>query len=183
MLLANSIADQVAAFIEEGYSLTEQLALSNEVKNFVAADEIGNLAEQSKLAVGKITKVTDRVMLAVANFSTNSNNLLSFVSEDVNNDYKNMLDVANKYREDAKFVDDLVTEFSSTSEELLASIESMTQAIDGVATAANESASGTTEIAEKTSEANIKSHSVMQKVDETKNSPDSLKDEISKFQF
>lgn len=38
-LLANSIADQVAAFIEEGYSLTEQLALSNEVKNFVAADQ------------------------------------------------------------------------------------------------------------------------------------------------
>ncbi len=149
----------------------------------VVADEIGNLAEQSKLAVGKITEVTDRVMSAVENLSTNSNNLLSFVSEDVNNDYKNMVDVANKYREDAKFVDDLVTEFSSTSEELLASIESMTQAIDGVATAANESASGTTEIAEKTSEANIKSHSVMQKVVETKNSSDSLKGEISKFQF
>lgn len=149
----------------------------------VVADEIGNLAEQSKLAVGKIAEVTDRVILAVTNLSTNSNNLLSFVSEDVNNDYKNMVEVADKYREDAKFVDDLVTEFSSTSEELLASIESMAQAIDGVATAANESASGTTEIAEKTSEANVKSYSVMQKVVETKNSSDSLKGEISKFQF
>lgn len=149
----------------------------------VVEDEIGNLADQSKLTVNKITEVTDRVMIAVENLSKNSNNLLSFVSGDVSGDYKNMVDVANKYREDARFVDDLVTEFSATSEELLASIESMAHAIDGVAIAANESATGTTEIANRASEANMKSNSVMKKVVETKKSSDNLKKEISKFQF
>lgn len=94
-----------------------------------------------------------------------------------------MLDVAIKYREDARFVEDLVTEFSATSEELLASIENMTQAIDGVAIAANESASGTMEIATRVSEANIESNSVMDRVTETKASTDKLKEEVSKFKF
>lgn len=31
-LLASSIADQVTAFIEEGYSLTEQIALNNDIR-------------------------------------------------------------------------------------------------------------------------------------------------------
>lgn len=149
----------------------------------VVADEIGNLADQSKLTVNKISEVTDQVMIAVENLSKHSNNLLSFVSEDVNNDYKSMLDVANKYREDASFVDDLVTEFSATSEELLASIENMTQAIDGVAIAANESATGTTEIANQSSGAHMLSNDVMKEVLETKNNSDKLKKEISKFQF
>lgn len=149
----------------------------------VVADEISNLADQSKLTVNKITEVTKQVMTAVENLSINSNSLLSFVSEDVNNDYKNMVEVADKYREDAKFVDNLVTDFSATSEELLASIESMAHAIDGIAIAANESATGTTEIAHRTSEVNALSNNVMKKVMETKASSDKLKEEISRFQF
>lgn len=149
----------------------------------VVADEISKLADQSKSAVNKITDVTTQVITAVENLSGNANNLLSFVSKDVDSDYKEMLDVADKYREDAKFVEDLVTEFSATSEELLASIENMTHAIDGVAIAANESASGTTEIAARVSEANIESNSVMERVTETKISSDKLKEEISKFKF
>ena len=149
----------------------------------VVAKEIGKLADQSKSAVKQITEVTSDVVEAVANLSNSANNLLTYVSTDVANDYDSMLDVAEKYNEDAKFVDDLVTEFSATSEELLASIENMTQAIDGIAIASNESAGGTTEIATMVSEANIESNDIMDKVKETKISSDSLKKEISKFKF
>lgn len=149
----------------------------------VVANEIGKLADQSKSAVKQITEVTSDVVEAVGNLSNSANNLLTYVSTDVANDYESMLDVARKYNEDAKFVDDLVTEFSATSEELLASIENMTHAIDGVAIAANESAGGTTEIATMVSDANIDANNIMDKVKETKISSDSLKNEISKFKF
>lgn len=149
----------------------------------VVANEIGKLADQSKSAVKQITEVTSDVVEAVANLSNSANSLLSFVSTDVANDYDSMLDVAKKYNEDAKFVDDLVTEFSATSEELLASIENMTQAIDGIAIASNESAGGTTEIATMVSEANIEANDIMDKVKETMISSDSLKNEMSKFKF
>lgn len=149
----------------------------------VVADEIGKLAEQSKSTVNRITEVTTHVVSAVDNLSRNATNLLSFVSVDVDKDYRDMLDVSDEYRKDAQFVDDLVLEFSATSQELLASMVSIAQVIDGVAIAANESATGTTEIANKVSDASMKSNGVMEKVLDAKISSDKLIEEISKFKF
>src|SRR5690606_16708736 len=118
-----------------------------------------------------------------ANLSDNANNLLTFVSNDVANDYKHMQNVGNKYSDDAKFIKDLIIEFSATSEELLASIENMTNTIEGVSIAANESAIGTSEIATRVSEANLEADNIMEKVKETKNSSDKLKEASSIFKF
>jgi hypothetical protein len=63
-----------------------------------------------------------------------------------------MLNAAGKYREDANFVDDLVTEFSATSKQLMNSIQNILAAIDGVANAANEGAIGITNIANRAAE-------------------------------
>jgi len=149
----------------------------------VVADEIRKLAEQSKTAVMEIQNVTTRVITSVCNLSQSSENLLVFVSTEVDNDYKSMLNVAAKYNEDTKFIAELVTEFSSTSDELLASVQGIMGAIDGVATVVNESADGTTEIANRISETNIMSNDVMGQVMKTKESADVLKLEISKFKL
>jgi len=108
----------------------------------VVAEEIRKLAEQSKNAATQIQDVTSKVTTSVQNLSGSSNELLSYVEKDVQSDYQSMLEVAAKYNDDARYFDDLVTEFSATSEELLASIESVVAAIDGVASAADDSGSG-----------------------------------------
>jgi methyl-accepting chemotaxis protein len=149
----------------------------------VVADEIRRLAEQSKKTVTQIQDVTEKVIGSVNNLSDSSKELLHFMSTDVSKDYEDMLEVTVKYSEDASFVDDLVTEFSSTSEELLASIENILTAIDGVAIAADESASGTTDIAGRVSEVTIKSSEVMEQVIKSKESANNLKAEISKFKI
>ncbi len=149
----------------------------------VVAEEIRQLAEQSKDAVTKIQDVTTKVIGSVDNLSNSSNDLLNFVSTDVVNDYKTMLDVAEKYNDDAKFIDGLVTEVSATSEELLASIENVITAVDGVASAANEGASGTTDIANRATDVNQKSNEVMQEVTKTKESADKLRKEVEKFKI
>lgn len=149
----------------------------------VVADEIRKLAEQSKTAATQIQDVTLRVTKSVDNLSISSNHLLDFVQNDVSNDYLRMLDVAAKYNEDAQYFDDLVTEFSATSEELLASTESVVIAIDGVATAASESASGTTDIATKMAESTAKANEVMEQVIKTREEADSLKKETQNFKF
>jgi methyl-accepting chemotaxis protein len=147
----------------------------------VVAEEVRKLAEQSKDTVSEIQKVTNKVREAVNDLSYNSNNLLEFVSKDVKSDYSNMLEVAGKYSEDAKFVDDLVMDFSSTSEELLASINDILKTIDGVAEATSEGASGTVDIANKVSEISHKSNEVLEQVTQTKESAEKLKAEMSKF--
>lgn len=149
----------------------------------VVADEIRKLAEQSKTAATQIQDVTLRVTKSVDNLSVSSNHLLDFVQHDVSNDYQRMLEVAAKYNEDARYFDDLVTEFSATSEELLASTESVVIAIDGVATAASESASGTTDIATKMAESTAKASEVMEQVIKTREEADSLKKETQNFKF
>ncbi len=147
----------------------------------VVAEEIRKLAEQSKNTVGEIQNVTNKVTEAVKNLWESSDNLLTFVATDVDKDYKTMVEVANKYSEDARFVDTLVTDFSSTSEELLASISEVLKTIDGVAEAASEGAYGATNIASRASDVNNKSNEVLEQVLKAKESTDKFKGEISKF--
>ncbi|AGF55759.1 methyl-accepting chemotaxis protein [Clostridium saccharoperbutylacetonicum] len=195
--LENSkVVEQINVLSDSIMKITEQtnlLALNAAIeaarageagKGFsVVADEIRKLAEQSKDAVSKIHNVTNKVVESVNSLSLNSNNLLDFMSKDVQNDYSNMLEVAGKYSEDAKFVDDLVMDFSSTSEELLASISDILKTIEGVADASSEGANGTVDIANKVIEISDKSNAVLEQVAHTKESSDKLKIEMSKFKI
>ncbi|EES50620.1 methyl-accepting chemotaxis protein [Clostridium botulinum] len=149
----------------------------------VVAEEIRKLAEQSKDTVIEIQNITGKVTSAVGNLSSSSDKLLRFMSIDVYNDYKKMLDVADKYSEDAEFVDSLVTDFSSSSEELLASLQEVIKTIDGVSQAANEGAGGTTDIASSILQVNDKSNSVLENSLKSQENAKKLKEEISKFKI
>ena len=195
-IIASTVVKQIDLLTESIMQITEQtnlLALNAAIeaarageagRGFsVVSEEIRKLAEQSKDAVMQIQDVTTKVTSSVDNLSSSSNNLLSFMSIDVSNDYKVMLDVAEKYSEDAKFVDGLVTEFSATSVQLRDSIQNISFAIDGVAQAANEGASGTSDIANRTTEVNSKANDVKGQVLRTKESATKLKEEITKFKI
>ncbi|NLZ80219.1 MAG: methyl-accepting chemotaxis protein, partial [Clostridiales bacterium] len=192
----SKVVEQISILTDSIMEITEQtnlLALNAAIeaaragetgKGFsIVAEEIRKLAEQSRTAVMRIQEVTNRVTSAVTNLTENSSNLLAFVSTDVNNDYNHMLEVVELYNNDAKFVDDLVSEFSATSEELLSSIETIIEGIDGVAQASNESAIGTTEIAGRVSDTNIMSSVITEEVTKTKESAVKLKEDISVFKL
>jgi methyl-accepting chemotaxis protein len=149
----------------------------------VVADEIRKLAEQSKETVLKIQNTTSKVTTSVKNLTNCSNNLLAFISEDVESDYNTMMNVAEQYSKYAKYVDGLVSDFSSTSEELLTSIQDVLTAIDGVAIASSEGAEGSSEIANRVSGASINSNEVQIQVEKARESTDKLKADVNKFKF
>ncbi|WP_102400355.1 methyl-accepting chemotaxis protein [Haloimpatiens massiliensis] len=149
----------------------------------VVADEIRGLAEQSKDTVGEIQTITKKVIEAVNNLSGSSNQLLNFVASEVGNDYNSMLKVAEQYNEDANFVEELVMEFSSTSEELLASVQDMVKTIEQVSQSANEGANGTTNIAERVMDITKKSNDILSQVEKSKHSADKLNSEIINFKI
>ena len=59
-----------------------------------------NLADNTKLVVNKINSVTQVINTSVLNLSEGSKNVLDFVSGKVANDYKQMIEMAQKYEED-----------------------------------------------------------------------------------
>lgn len=149
----------------------------------VVADQIKKLAEQSKNTALQIQDITGKVTESVQELSNTSNELLSFVSNDVQEDYKAMLVVADKYNDDASFVDNLVTEFSSTSEELLASIQYVFKTVEGVAAASSEGAIGATDIATRVSDVKGKSEEITVLSQQLKESSNKLGDAVSIFKI
>ena len=147
----------------------------------VVAEEIRNLADQSADAVNRIQSITSSVKQSVDNLADNSGILLKFIETDVAKDYDGYMNVANHYREDSIFVDQMVTDFSATSEELLASIENMITAIDGVAIAAGEGATGTTDIANKSYEISNKASEVVSQIKNAEEAAARLRNEVNKF--
>ncbi|MDF2609619.1 MAG: methyl-accepting chemotaxis sensory transducer with Cache sensor [Lachnospiraceae bacterium] len=147
----------------------------------VVADEIRSLAEQSKDNVIQIQAVTKAVTEAVENLTSNSKDLLNYVSTDVAKDYDSFLEVADLYSNDSRYVDNLVTDFSATSEELLASIQNVLDAVNEVAKSTSYGAEGTRDISERSNVVLQKAENVTQLIAEMTNSADKLTNEVSKF--
>lgn len=147
----------------------------------VVAEEIRVLAEQSKDAVANIQAVTENVNHAVRNLTSDSNRLLDFVDTEIVESFNNFEKMADDYNLDAAKINDLVSDFSATSEELVASITNITQAIDGISSASNDSAAGTTNIAQKTVSIANGSAEVMKGAKDAESSAEELRKNVNNF--
>lgn len=149
----------------------------------VVADEIRKLAEQSKSTVLQIQDITGKVTESVGNLSSSASALLNFVEIDVDKDYEGMLEVAEEYSQDAEFVENLVTDFSKTAEELMIAMESIIESIEWVAEASNQGAAGITGIADRVYGISDASLEVMGQISDTKESVDRLAKEVCRFKL
>ncbi len=140
--------------VEEIHTLTEEiLAISSQTnllalnasieaarageagKGFsVVADEIRQLADNSRQAVDKIQNVTADVIKNVAFLSQNSEKLLDFMNGKVMKDYKEMTELAQTYQKDAAFYNDISGELGISSKEMN---KSMIEISDSIAAITN----------------------------------------------
>lgn len=147
----------------------------------VVADNIRVLAEQSKDAVSHIQEVTENVTVAVDNLAKDAERLLEFVGNDVVESLGGFAEMANSYNSDAVNVDSLVTDFSASSEQLLASINGVMDAISDVSKTATEGATGTTDIAEKVGNVVQEAETIKQKAETAYRSAEKLQKNVERF--
>lgn len=147
----------------------------------VVADEIRKLAEESSSTVAHIQEVTDRVKLAVGDLTEDAERLLNFVGNDVAASFDNFEQMADNYSVDASYVDDIVNDFSATSEQLLASIDGVVTAMSEVSKAAVDGAEHTTSIAGNVENISAQTESIQQMMERTAETSFKLHEDVSKF--
>lgn len=188
------VVDQIGVLAESIMEITGQtnlLALNASIeaarageagKGFaVVADEIRVPAEQSKAAVVHIQDVTKNVVESVTNLADGAKKLLEFVGTDVVDSFAGFSDMADSYSNDAGKIDGLVTDFSASSEQLLASINGVMDAIGEVSKAATEGATGTNDIAEKTGVVVEKAAEIKEKAEAAHHAADKLQQNVEHF--
>lgn len=149
----------------------------------VVAEEIRNLAEGSKNTVSRIQVVTKVILEAVNALSSSSSEIMEFIDKKVLNDYEKLVDTSEQYSENSLNINDMVNDFSATSEELLASIQNMAKAIDEIARAANEEAQGSSNIAQEAVEITQMADEVIKMAESAKGKSDSLVETVSIFKI
>lgn len=149
----------------------------------VVAEEIRKLAEQSSETINKILSTTEIIVASVEDLTVNSNNMLDFIGNRILKDYDTLVQTSDDYNDDALYYKEFCTDLSTTSEELLESVQDILKAIEGVAEAAGEGAGGTTDIANKVVEVNNKSKDALVQVLKSKESAEKLREKVNLFKL
>jgi methyl-accepting chemotaxis protein len=188
--------DEINALADSILSITRQttlLALNASIeaarageagKGFsVVASEISSLADHSKDTVTQIQAITKVVMTAVNALANSATNLLNFVADNVQDDYKDMLKAADSYTSDAVYISDMTSDLSATSQQLLASVQVLLRAINEVSMAAEEGATATAIVAKQATDISSNASTVADNMNQTQSTADELALLISKFKL
>lgn len=149
----------------------------------VVADEIRKLAEQSKQKDGEYQESNRTGKRSGGKPGKGREAFTYFYRYQVMESIGLFETIAGDYNEDAGEIDSLVADFSAISEELLASINNITDSLEGISQAAQQSAEGTANIAERVMDVVQISDSVNTSLQDTNGVVGRLNDATGKFRL
>lgn len=116
----------------------------------VVADEVRKLAAEATATVTNIQDVTKEVQHTIAELIKDTTELLNFMSNEVDRDYKAFIDTAGKYKEDAMLFFKLTGEAAAMGNQVFNVVTQVTTAINEVTTSISQSSEGAQQIARGT---------------------------------
>ena len=119
----------------------------------VVAEEVRKLAEESSTSVTHIQELTTQVQGSINNLITNCNDLLNFMNTYVARNFDEMITISQQYKGDSDMVLKLIDKTSKTSNQIIKSVDEITEAFDSITETMANSALRSQEIAGHTEEA------------------------------
>ncbi|MCB2357643.1 methyl-accepting chemotaxis protein [Clostridium estertheticum] len=113
----------------------------------VVADEVRKLAEDSSDAVQRIQEVTSRVEEAFRNLSSNAQEVLGFIDNQVKPDYQLFVNTGKQYGEDAVVFNKISSNIGTSMDTVNETVSEIKKAIENVSTTAEQSVLSSDEIA------------------------------------
>lgn len=147
----------------------------------VVAEQIRKLAEDSKTNVNEMQNIVKIIFEAVNSLVDISRQTLTYIETKVEDSYKDSVVLGENYNKDATYINTLISDLSSNSEEILASMKTMVESINEISKASGEEADGTNDIADKVLRIKDKTKEVKIETAQIKQSAANLKDLVSKF--
>ena len=149
----------------------------------VVADEVRKLAEQSTHTADTIKGLTSQVTVAVENLSKGAFDILNFIDGTVHVDYDAMGKTAERYKQDAAYLNGFTRQSAESADKLTADIGTMSVAMDEIAKAAHEGAMGNTRIAEKVTDMASNANTIMERVTASLEGTKKLLQQVARFKL
>ncbi len=147
----------------------------------VVADEIRQLADNSRMAVDKIRKVTESVIQNVEFLSQSSEKILEFMNGKVMEDYRGMTELAKMYQKDAVFYSDISADLGASSEEMSASMAGINESISVITGLVGEIADSMESMGQSAADSNANSEAVREQMEELSRLSELLNQTVSSF--
>ena len=116
----------------------------------VVADEIGKLATNSAEAAAEIQVVSKQVIDAVNELAAEAEKMIQFMDETAMSGYEKLLVTSKDYQNDVGNMNQMMTEFATSSENLKVNVEAIRDSVNAVNITIEESARGITSVSEAT---------------------------------
>ena len=149
----------------------------------VVADEIGKLATHSGQAAEEIRRVSAEVINSVNELAKEAEEMIAFTETTATEGLKGLLAMSDTYSKDASSMNDMMVQFSATSQMLSETMESIKESVAAVNIAVEESARGITEVTQASVELSNSVGDIQEEANGNNDVAGELSGEVSKFKL
>lgn len=141
----------------------------------VVAEEVKELAEESKKVSSLIQERTNLIVASVKGLANESSNILEFLDKKILKDYEMFLEMGNQYSHDCNTMKELFDNFFKMTNDLNESINSIGNSINDVVLVTNTTTEGSVGISVNVNNINVKFKDIFEQIENTKSKSDMLK--------
>ena len=147
----------------------------------VVADEIRVLADSSRETAGNIQQINAKVVTAVEELVKNSENIVTYINENVLKDYDGFVDSGHKYRADADYINEVMTSFTDSVDHLRQTMNEAVENVNDVSSAVEQGAEGVANAAENTTQLVGEMETIMKEIDDSNQNISDLSTQTNRF--